>query len=66
MTDSSIDRHALLEALTDAFASGDAPCGENLLTHALDAGIPWDHVTTAAANGMSRRYDERAGPEAAA
>ena len=63
MPDRSVDHRALLHALSEAFASGDAPRGEDLLTHALDAGIPWDQVTTAAANGMARRYAARARPE---
>ena len=61
--DGPIDHRAMLSALTDAFADGDAPRGEALLTHALDAGIPWDQVTTAAANGIARRHEERARPE---
>ena len=63
MTDGSIDRRALLNALAEAYASGDAPRGDSLLTDALDAGIAWDQVTTAAAIGMARRYEERASPE---
>ena len=63
MTDGSSDRGALLNALAEAYASGDAPRGESLLTHALDAGIPWDEVTAAAANGMWRRFEGRARAE---
>lgn len=61
--DGSIDHRALLSALAEAFASGDAPRGESLLTDALDAGIPWDQVTTAAAGGMARRFEEQFRPE---
>ena len=61
--DGSIDHRAMLSALSEAFASGDAPRGETLLTHALDAGIPWDQVTAAAAKGMARRYEQQAPSE---
>ena len=63
MMDARLDRRALLSALADAFATGDAPLGESLLTRALDADIPWDQVTAAAARGMARRYDGRSRPE---
>ena len=61
--DGLIDHRALLSAVSEAFARGDAPRGEVLLTRALDAGIPWDQVTAAAANGTARRYERRARPE---
>ncbi|MDP8923737.1 MAG: hypothetical protein M3O34_12760 [Chloroflexota bacterium] len=63
MTDVSADRRALLHALAAAFERGDAPRGETLLARALDAGIPWDQVTTAAADGMTRRYGGQTRPE---
>ena len=63
MADGLIDHRAMLSALAEAFASGDAPRGETLLMHALDAGIPWDQATAAAAQGMARRYAERARSE---
>ncbi len=59
----SIDQRAMLTAVSEAFASGDAPRGEALLTRALDAGIPWDQVTAAAALGMARCYKGRTRPE---
>ena len=61
--DGPIDRRALLSAVSEAFASGDAPRGEAILTRALDAGIPWDQVTAAAAQGTARRYERRTRPE---
>ena len=59
MTERSVDHGALLSALSDAFARGDAALGESLLMQALDAGIPWDQATSAAAHGMARRYEAR-------
>lgn len=56
MLDSSLDPRMLLTSLAEAFAHGDAPRGETLLADALDAGIPWDEVTVAAARGVSERY----------
>jgi hypothetical protein len=56
MAESATERHVLLESMTDAFARGDGPSGETLLAHALDQGIPWDEVTSAAARGMHLRY----------
>lgn len=50
------ETHALLDELTDAYAGGDAPLGELLLLEALDQGLAWDKVTTAAAHGTARRY----------
>ena len=61
--DGSIDPRVLLSALAEAYERADDPRGESLLTSALDAGIPWDQVTTAAARGVSRRYEERSGTE---
>jgi hypothetical protein len=46
----------LLHALTEAYAAGDAPRGEQLLLEALDGQIPWDVVCAAAARGISARY----------
>lgn len=59
MTERSVDHGALLGALSEAFARGDAPRGESLLIQALDAGVPWDQATAAAAHGMARRYERR-------
>ena len=57
--EATIDRHELLVAMVEAFARGDAPLGEVLLTRALDAGMHWDQVTSAAARGMAARYERR-------
>ena len=51
-----VETRALLDELTDAYAMGDAPLGELLLLEALDQGLPWDEVATAAARGTTRRY----------
>ena len=48
----------VLDELAEAYAMGDAPLGERLLLEALDRGLPWDEVATAAARGMARRYGE--------
>jgi hypothetical protein len=50
-------RH-LLDALTRAYAAGDAVLGEYLLGQALDEGLPWDQVCAAAARGSARRASE--------
>jgi hypothetical protein len=52
---------SMLDALADAYARGDAPHGERLLTAALDLNLPWDQVCAAAATGMTRRYASRMG-----
>ena len=51
----------MLEALADAYARGDAARGEQLLVEALDRDLPWDQVCTAAAIGMTRRYEAQHG-----
>ncbi len=51
-----VEPRTLLDELTDAYAVGDAPLGEHLLLEALDQGLPWDEVATAAARGMALRY----------
>jgi hypothetical protein len=48
-----------LDAIADAFAAGDNPLGEHLLTQALDDDLPWDQVCAAAARGVTRRRDEQ-------
>ena len=59
----SIDRSTqavtVLDAIADAYTTGDAPHGEHLFTQALDDGLPWDQVCAAAARGVARRYGER-------
>jgi hypothetical protein len=51
------DTASSLDAITLAYAAGDAPSGEQLLQHALDLGLPWDQVCSAAARGIAQRYD---------
>ncbi|MFN8522942.1 MAG: hypothetical protein U0821_07510 [Chloroflexota bacterium] len=46
---------ALIESMLAAFARGDSADGERLMLRALDAGIPWDEVTAAAAQGYARQ-----------
>ena len=53
---------ASLDDITQAYAAGDPLAGEELLTRALDLGLPWDQVCAAAARGIAQRYD---GPERA-
>jgi hypothetical protein len=48
-----------LDALTDAYAAGDAPRGEQLLIDALDDDLPWDTVCAAVARGVARRFNEQ-------
>ena len=50
----------VLDAIADAYTTGDAPHGERLFAQALDDGLPWDQVCAAAARGVARRYGERA------
>jgi hypothetical protein len=51
---------AQLDAIAQAHADGDAPHAELLFIQALDDGLPWDQVCTAAARGITQRYG---GPE---
>src|SRR5436853_529467 len=48
----------LLDAIAQAYAEGDAPRGEHLLTQALDDDLPWDEVCAAAARGVSVRFGD--------
>jgi hypothetical protein len=48
-----------LDAIAEAYAFGDLPHGEHLLTQALDDGLPWDQVCAAAARGVAQRYRGR-------
>ena len=50
---------AILDAIAEAYAAGEAPRGELLFTQALDDGLPWDQVCAAVARGIARRYGER-------
>jgi hypothetical protein len=47
---------ACLDAIERAFASGRSAAGEELLAAALDAGLPWEAVTRAVADGVTARY----------
>ena len=58
-----VEPRTLLDKLTDAYAVGDAHRGERLLLAALDQGLPWDEVATAAARGNARRYGAPASEE---
>lgn len=48
-----------LTDLTEAYAAGDVALGERLFMQALDDDLPWDEVCSAAARGITRRYDGR-------
>ena len=54
MADAPADSRYALDAMIDAFASGDNARGELLLSSALDQGVAWDRVTTAAAEALAR------------
>ena len=49
----------LLHRLTASYTAGDAPLAEQLLLEALDQGLPWDVVCTAAAEGIAAHRDGR-------
>jgi hypothetical protein len=53
------DTASTLDAIAEAYASGDNPVAELLFTQALDDNLPWDDVCAAAARGVARRYAER-------
>jgi hypothetical protein len=53
------DTTSKLDAIAQAYAAGDNPLAELLFTRALDDGLPWDEVCTAAARGVSRRFGEQ-------
>ena len=46
----------MLEEIRGAFASGKSAEGEALLAQALEAGLPWDVVTRAVAEGVAIRF----------
>ena len=48
-----------IDELRRAFASGRSAAGEELLAQALDAGLPWDVVTRAVAEGVAHHYGTR-------
>lgn len=56
MADATADLRALIDAVTDAFAAGDNARAEILLIDALDRGVAWDEVTSAAALGVLRHH----------
>jgi hypothetical protein len=66
MTLDATRRRALLDRMVNALAAGDSALGEALLAEALDAGVPWDEATAAAARGVSRRYGRPERTETAA
>jgi hypothetical protein len=47
-----------LDAIAEAYAAGDAPRAEHLFHQALDDGLPWTDVCSAAARGIALRYGE--------
>ena len=49
----------LLDQIRRAFATGRQATGEDLLTSALDAGVPWDLATRAVAEGVAHHYNTR-------
>ncbi|MGE3268155.1 MAG: hypothetical protein AB7P40_05370 [Chloroflexota bacterium] len=48
-----------LNAVTQAYAHGEMARAEHLFLEALDAGLPWDDVCTAAARGMAHHRERR-------
>ena len=48
-------QRAMVDAIRHAFAAGEAAAGEDLLAEALDAEVPWDLATRAAAEGVAHR-----------
>jgi hypothetical protein len=44
------------DELRAAFAAGRSVDGEQLLARALEAGLPWDLLTRAVADGVTRHY----------
>jgi hypothetical protein len=51
--------NAVAEELRLAFAAGRNVDGETLLARALEAGLPWDVLTRAVADGVARAYRAR-------
>jgi hypothetical protein len=49
----------MIGELRRAFASGRSVAGEALLAEALAAGLPWDVVTRAVAEGVAHHYGTR-------
>ncbi|MFN8637455.1 MAG: hypothetical protein U0893_26690 [Chloroflexota bacterium] len=54
MADLTATWSSVLTEMSEAFSVGDNPRGEELLGRALDGGAPWDVVTTAVANALTR------------
>jgi hypothetical protein len=54
MADAPADSRLIVDAMFDAFACGDNARAEMLLSDALDRGAPWDQVTMAAAQAVTR------------
>ena len=57
-TTAPIETAPLLDAIAEAYATGDNPRGEHLLARALDDDLPWDDVCAAAARGVARHFGE--------
>jgi hypothetical protein len=57
-----MDDGRLLEEIREAFAGGKSADGEALLAQALEAGLPWDVVTRAVAEGVAVRFSTPARP----
>ena len=51
-----MDDGRVLDEIRAAFASGKSADGEALLARALEAGLPWDVVTRAVADGVAVRF----------
>ena len=51
-----MDDGRVLDEIRAAFASGKSADGEALLALALEAGLPWDVVTRAVADGVAVRF----------
>src|SRR4051794_10777115 len=49
---------SILDSIAEAYAAGNSPLGEVLLSQALDDELPWNEVCAAAARGVARRFDE--------
>jgi hypothetical protein len=61
MIETLLSPPALLNDLTEAYATGDVTLGEQLFVQALDDDLPWNEVCAAAARGIARHYGEQAG-----
>ncbi len=55
MTDAAADWRETLTLMSEAFRLGDNVLGEELFSHALEVGAPWDIATSTAAQALSVR-----------